>query len=440
MKVGILTMFLELDTTYSLVNVVAEQLRMLLDANIPTKLLVCEHFVENSKYGVYLDERIEWARVCNTLNGKQIHWQDYSQPDGKVHETFFQEADVIAEDLVNKLSDVDVCILHDILYQGWHLIHNVALRKAQEKLPNIRFISFSHSAPVNRPPNPKWPFSARYTPMPRTVYIAFTYASINALARQYDVPEGRCRVINHSLDLLASMSDDVKAISKQFDLLSPDILIVYPGRLTQGKKFDKVAAFAGAIKKKTERTVKVVFCDFPSSDVNPALYKAAVKLVGMRFGLDEDDMIFTTDLGYPNGFPRKGVLELFTLSNLFVSPSYSETFQLTALEAASRGNFLVLNQAVPALEEIGKQLHAYFMRWDARNFGFDTKETYHPSEQAYYEEHGEIVLRMMRENPVLHSKTLVRQRYSPKWIWKNQFEPLLEMFDYQSRAPELKKF
>jgi hypothetical protein len=427
MKVGILTMFLELDTTYSLVNVTAEQVRMLLDANIPTKLLVCEHFSESSKYGVYLDERIEWARVANTRDGKQIHWKDYSQPDGKLHETFFQEADVIAEDLVEKLSDVDVCILHDILYQGWHLIHNVALRKAQEKLPHVRFISFSHSAPVNRPPNPKWPFSARYSPMPRTSYIAFTYASISALARQYDVPEGRCRVINHSLDLLSNMSDDVRAIAGQFDLLSPDILIVYPGRLTQGKKFDKVAAFAGAMKKKTERSVKVIFCDFPSSDVEPKLYKAAVRLVGKRSGLDENDMAFTSELGYPNGFPRKGVLELFTLSNLFVSPSYSETFQLTALEAASRGNFIVLNQAVPALEELGKQLNAYFMRWDARNFGFDTKETYHPSEQAYYEEHGEIVLRMIRENPVLHSKTLVRQRYSPAWIWKNQFEPFLEV-------------
>lgn len=425
MKIGILTMFSELDTTYSLVNVVAEQLRMFLDANIPTKMLVCEGFKESSKYGVYLDERIEWAEVTNKLNGRQIQWQDYSQPDGTVHKTFFEEADVIAEDLVNKLADVNVCIMHDILYQGWHLIHNVAVRKAQEKLPDVRFISFSHSAPVNRPQNPKWPFSARYTPMPKTTYISLTYAGITPLAKQYNVAEGKCRVINNSLDLLANLSDDVKAISSKFDLFTPDILIVYPGRLTQGKKFDKVAALAGAIKRKTERTVKVVFCDFPSGDVDAKLYKTAVKLLGQRFGLDEEDMAFTTDLGYPNGFPRKGVLELFTLSNLYISPSYSEAFPLTVLEAASRGNFLVLNQAVPALEEIGKQLNAYFMRWDARNFGFDTKENYHPSEQAYYEEHGDIVLRMMRENPVIHSKTLVRQRYSPKWIWENQFEPLL---------------
>lgn len=426
MKIAILTMFSDLDTTYSLVNVVAEQLRMFLDADISTKLLVCEHFSQNSKYGIYLDERIEWAEVTNTLQGKQIQWHDYSQPVGNLHKSFFEEADVIAADLVDKLSDVDVCIMHDILYQGWHLIHNVAVRKAQEKLPHVKFISFSHSAPINRPPNPKWPFSARYTPMPNTIYIALTYASITPLSRQYDVPEGKCRVINNSLDLLANMGDDVKALSKETDLLSPDILIIYAGRLTQGKKFDKVAAFAGAIRNKTERSVKVVFCDFPSGDVNPQKYKAAVKLVGEGFGLDREDMVFSSELGYPNGFPRKGVLELFTLSNLYVSPSYSEAFPLTVLEAASRGNFLVLNQAVPALEEVGKQLNAYFMRWDARNFGFDTKETYHPSEQAYLEEHSEIVVRMMRENPVINSKTLVRQRYSPKWIWKNQFEPLLQ--------------
>ncbi|NLK86607.1 MAG: hypothetical protein GX279_03835 [Clostridiaceae bacterium] len=70
-KLIILTMFSDLDTTYSLVNVVAEQLRMLLDENIQVKLLVCEQFNNESKFGVYQDERIEWGYVTNTLNGKQ---------------------------------------------------------------------------------------------------------------------------------------------------------------------------------------------------------------------------------------------------------------------------------------------------------------------------------------------------------------------------------
>lgn len=418
-------MFNGLSNTYSLVNVVAEHLKMLLDAGIETKVLVSEDCPDSERHGIFADERIEWVKITNRLDGELIHWGDYSKPSGKVHDTFFREADTIAEDLEKNLSDVDVCIMHDIHYQGWHLVHNAAIRKVQEKLPKLKFLAVTHSAPVNRPPKTEYPFSCRYSPMPNTVYVYPTYSGIPALARQYDVPEGKCSVIYNSLDLISDMSDEVKDVNSKFDLLSPDILIVYPGRLTTGKRFEKVASFAGSIKKKTELSVKVIFCDFSSMDISPDLYKAFIKKEGCLFGLNEEDMAFTSDLGYPNGFPRHSVLELFTLSNLFICPSYSESFGLTVLEAASRGNFLVLNEAVPALAEIGKKFNAYFMRWDARNFGYDTKETYKPSEQAYYEENGARIADMIRDNPVLHAKSLARQKFSPQWIWYNQLQPLL---------------
>lgn len=419
-------MFNGLSSTYSLVNVVAEHLKMLLDAGIETKVLVSQECPDIDRKGIFADERMEWVKITNRLGDQQIHWHDYSQPDGELHDTFFDEVDAIAEDLKTNLADVDVCIMHDIHYQGWHLVHNVAIRKAQEKLPNVKFVAVTHSAPVNRPPNPKYPFSCRYTPMPNTTYVYPTQSGIPALAKQYNVPEGKCRVIYNSLDLLSQMSDDVKAVQKEIDLLSQDILIVYPGRFTTGKKFEKVAALAGAIRKKTELTVKVVFCDFPCMDIEPEKYKNAIRKIGCFFGLDNTDMAFTSDLGYPQGFPRSGVLELFTLSNLFICPSYSESFGLTVLEAASRGNFLVLNEMVPALEEIGKKLKAYFMRWDARNFGFDTKEAYKPSEQFYLEEHALMIVGRMRDNPVLFAKALARQKFSPQWVWYNQLQPLLE--------------
>lgn len=427
MKVAILTMFNGLSHTYSLVNVVAEHLKMLLDAGIETKVLVSQDCPDSDRKGIFADERLEWIKITNRLGDRQIHWNDYSQPDGKLHDTFFDEADVIAQDFITHLADVDVCMMHDILYQGWHLVHNVAIRKAQEKLPNVKFIAVTHSAPVNRPPKLIYPFSCRYTSMPNTTYVYPTQSGIPALAKQYGVPEGRCRVIYNSLDLISMMSDDVKVIQKEADLLSPDILIVYPGRFTTGKKFEKVAALAGAIRKKTELAVKVIFCDFPCMDIEPAKYKNAVRKIGCFFGLDNPDMVFTSDIGYPNGFPRSAIFELFTLSNLFICPSYSESFGLTVLEAASRGNFLVLNEMVPALEEIGKKLKAYFMRWDARNFGFDTKETYRPSEQFYLEEHALMIVDRMRDNPVLLAKTMARQKFSPQWVWYNQLQPLLEM-------------
>ena len=426
MKLAILTMFNGLSNTYSLVNVVAEHLRMMLDAGIETKVLVSENCADSERRGIFADERLEWVKITNKLEGKQIHWYDYSQPDGELHDAFYKEAGLIARELVTHLQDVDVCIMHDIHYQGWHLMHNVAIREAQEKLPKLRFIAVTHSAPVNRPPHPKYPFSCRYMQMPNTTYVYPTQSGIPALAKQYSVPEGRCRVISNSLDAISMMSEDVQELARATDLLSPDILIVYPGRFSTGKKFEKVASLAGAIKKKTELSVKVIFCDFPSMDIDPVKYKEIIVKIGCLYGLDAADMVFTSGLGYPRGFPRSGVLELFTLSNLFICPSFSESFGLTVLEAASRGNFLVLNEKVPALEELGKKLRAYFMRWDARNFGFDTKEEYKYTEQLYMEGHAEMIVNRMRDNPLLWAKTMVRQKFSPQWIWYNQLQPLLE--------------
>lgn len=426
MRLALLTMFNGLDSTYSLVNVVAEQLSMMLADNVQPIMLVSQSCPLKTRHGVFKDERIEWRKVANQVDGNLIHWYDYSQPKGNVHSTFEKEVDVIAADLVKKLKDVDVCIMHDIHYQGWHLHHNVAIRRAQEKLPNLKFIAFTHSAPVNRPLETEWPFSARFTPMPNTTYVYPTQSGIPALSKQYNVPEGNCRAVNNSLDLLGFTSDAVKTLAREVDLFSPDILVVYPGRLTQGKKFEKVAALCGSIKKNCEKTIKVIFCDFPSADIGVEQYKSLIRADGVKFGLDTEDLFFTSDIEeYKHGFPRKSVLELFSLSNLFICPSFSESFGLTVLEAASRGNFIVLNERVPALEEIGTKLHAYFMKWDARNFGFDTHETYHPSEEAYLKEHAEIIINSMRENPVLHAKTISRQRYSPNWIWFNQLKPLL---------------
>ncbi len=425
MKVAILTMFSGLSTTYSLVNVVADQIKMLLDAQVELKVLVCETCPDEERWGIFRDPRLEWVKITNTCHGAPIIWHDYSAPTGTVHASFYEEAEQIAQDYVRHLQDVDVCILHDILYQGWHLIHNVAIRQAQKSLPGVKFLAFTHSLPVNRPQTLEEPFSARFTPMPNTRFVYPSYSGIAALAKQYDVPQGRCAVVYNSLPLLEALSEDAQRVAKHMDLLDTDILAVYPGRLTPGKRFDKVAALAGAIQRKTEQHTKVVFCDFPCADIPSQVYKHTIRMEGQKFGLGEKDMAFTSDLGYEQGFPRQGVFDLFTLSNLFVCPSYSESFGLTVLEAASRGNFLVLNEAVPALKELGDSLGAYFMRWDGRNFGYDTHERYVPSEQAYYEEHGGIIVNLMREDRSLRAKTRVRTQYNGAWICRNQLMPLL---------------
>ena len=139
------------EPTDSLVNVAADQIRMLLDAGIEVRMLVSETCPDRERTGIFLDPRVEWVRVVNTRQGSPITWYDYSGSIGRVHDSFFEEADLIARDLVRCLDGVDFCLMHDILYQGWHLAHNIAVRKAQEHYsPSERAYYLEHGARIVR--------------------------------------------------------------------------------------------------------------------------------------------------------------------------------------------------------------------------------------------------------------------------------------------------
>ncbi|MEG0265762.1 MAG: glycosyltransferase [Erysipelotrichaceae bacterium] len=424
MKIAILTMFNGLSNTYSLVNVVAEQLSMLLVDHIDVKLLVSEHCPDHERTNIFRDKRIEWIKIINSINGIPFHWKTYSATNNKISTTFESEVDLIANDYVRHLSDVDICIMHDILYQGVHLLHNVAIRKAQKKLPRVHFLSFTHSAPTEYVET-TYPINCMYQGMDNTTFIYPTQSGLAALSKQYHINLSQCSCINNSIDVTIGMKDESKHIGKYIDYSKSDILIIYPGRLNTSKRFHTIAQFAGTFKRVFHKSIAIIFCDFPSADIDSSLYKFMIRDLGYKSGLEEKDILFTSDCGFPYGVKRETVLDLFSISNLFICPSYSESFGLTVIEAASRGNLIVLNEAVPALAEIGSDLKAYFMRWSAKNFGYDTYETYHPSEEDYYIQHARNIIIEMNNNPVIHSKTLARTRYSNKCIYESQLKPLL---------------
>ena len=421
-------MFNGLSQTYSLVNVVAEHIKMFLDNNIDTTIIVSETINDNEKWGIFLDKRLKWIKIVNKLNGKQIKWYDYNNSKCTLHNTFYDEVDIIANDFENKLKDFDFCFMHDVLYQGWHYIHNIAIRKAQKKLPNLKFISFTQSFPVTRPKDIDKEFEGRYTSMPNTIFAYPTKSGLNALANQYNVPINKCVVINNSIPILDFLDNDIKELNKKTNFIDADILIVYPGRLTPSKKFEHVSSLVDTIKEISNKTVKIIFCDFNCMDVNSNTYKKYIINEGINYGLNKEDIIFTSDYGYEKGFPRKAVLDLFTLSNLYICPSFSESFGLTVLEAASRGNFIILNKKVPALEELGNNIHAYFMCWEAKNNGYDTIETYYPSKKDYYIEHAKNILKELN-NPVILAKTKIRTNFNNKAIFNKQIKPLLENYN-----------
>lgn len=69
-------------------------------------------------------------------------------------------------------------------------------------------------------------------------------------------------------------------------------------------------------------------------------------------------------------------------------------------------------------------LGAYFMTWDARNYGYDFKQSYHPSEMAYTFQQASKIIGLMRDNNAIAAKTTARTRLNSDWVWHNQMAPL----------------
>ncbi len=427
MHVALMTLFNGLDFSYSLVNVVRDQLTMLLAHDIKVKMLVTEQCDLTHLEGIFSHPHITWCPITNTYEGQPIKWHDYSLPTTQLHDSFIREMTVIAASLLEHLQDVDVCFLHDILYQGWHYIHNIAIRQVANALPDLHFLSVTHSFPLKRPQHPLPHLLGFYTPLRNTHYVYPTISGLKPLSMQYKIPEGLCHVVSNIFNPLDFLSSSVQALHTQVNLFDTEFLIVYPARLTPGKQHKYLIHLAGSIFKTCERTVKIIFCDFPSLDIDSLAYKTALYETGALYGLTPKNIIFTTDYGFPKGFPRESVLDLFTLSNLFICPSFSESFGLTVLEAASRGNFLVLNKCVPALAELSTHLSAYLMEWPGKTFEGIVAPTSDPLQPDYYTKHATRLVQLLLQNPVIVSKTEVRQRYNPEYIWHHQLAPLLHI-------------
>lgn len=411
MKVAIVAMINSFRESYSIVSILKEHLKMLLANGIDVKVLIPETCNRDDQKGILLNPNIEWVEICNKINGENFKWYNYSELNSIVHKSFYKEVNLVAKDFEKHLNDVDICILHDILRQSWYLIHNVAIRKTQKNLLNLKFIAFTHSEPLEPPTKGslRWPISAMYEPMDNTIFAYPTSAGIEKLAREYKVDIDKCRVVNNSFDYFNYMTEEVRLVHRKLDILSPDILIVYPTRLNVNKKLEKIAMIAGALKRQFSKSVKVIFCDVEEYSVNTAVYKSFVYNTGVEYGLNISDILFTSDIGFTRGVSHETVINLLTLSNLFIMPSISESFGLVVLEAASTGNLLVLNENTPALKETGMNLGAILIDFDDSNVALYAKG----------------INDKLEANEIIKAKTVVRQRYSNEWIWENQLKPIL---------------
>lgn len=419
LKVGILTTFANFDPSYSLCGVVRQQLLALVKYGYAPVLFTLESFSDEDL--VLVPDGVEVRRIV-----PQLILEPYSAGDATN-----LEADVarVLPAFEKHLADIEVCLTHDIIFINSFLPYNVALRRGIEgQLSPVRWLHWMHSGPSFRPLDGSvWDNLYTLPANSRLVYM--NYSDVVRAAEMYHALPKDVRTIFNFMDIreLYDFSPITKKLTDEHDLMSADFLITYPLSTTRmgtaGKQLEKVIWIVSHLKRKGYSVRLVV----PNAHANAEREKMEIERmyhVASNRELERRELIFTSLFEAPNyeqGVPHEVVRDLFTLSNLFIFPSYSENCPLVLLEAMAGKNILVLNQDFPAFKDFGEENALYFR--------FSSTVAPQPQfplgEDRYYEDIATLIISEFNQNKAVRAQTALRKRFNLDTIFRRQLEPAI---------------
>ena len=418
MKVGILTTFSNFNSEYSLTTVVVSQLKMLLKHGYNPVLFVLNIFKDEDK----VPEGVEIRKVI-----PQLILEPYGKHDLTNLDTDVEKAQKAFED---NMQDIDVMLCHDIIFINSYLPYNIALRNSIDTvLGNVKWLHWMHSGPSFATLDGSvWDNLYTLPKNSRLIYMNYT-DQIRA-AEMYHTLPSNVRTVFNPMDIreLYEFHPLSKELSDTYDLMSADILISYPLSSTRmdtaGKQLSKAIRVVAEIKKRGNSVRFVV----PNAHANGQKEKDKIEemyQLAQEHGLERRELIFTSMYDKPKweqGVPHEVVRDLFTLSNVFIFPSYSENCPLVLLEAMAGTNVLVLNQDFPAFKDFGGKEALYFR--------FSSTVAPNPEfpngEDTYYRDVAILVLNELEQNKAVKAQTKLRKEFNLDYIFLQQLEPAIK--------------
>jgi hypothetical protein len=396
-RVGILTTFTDLDTSYSLASVVYDQLVMHIKAGYETVLYTLPSFTGKVPSGVEVKKIIPQFVLEN--------YKGMSYPDN-----WKDEAKKVRDVLNEHARDLDYIIAHDWVFIDTYLPYNIGLREADLKARKFHWI---HSAPSPRPEITDNPHANRYSLPPHSKLVYLNHDKALHLAEMYGTTLRNVRVVPNSIDPRTFWELDplVETIIEKYDLFSKDIISVYPvstPRMVDGKQLDTLIKIHVSLNNLGVKTALIV----PNAHCNAPAEKESVKAMhelAQRGGL-HNQLVFTSDLGFDMGVSRKVVSDLFRISNVFIFPSVSENCSLILHEARISGNLIVLNKDCTGFQEFGGHNALYFkmgnLDMGIRNYENALKKDH------YYNDMAKIIKSEYENNKALKSKSEAIKQYN----------------------------
>src|SRR3990167_2356073 len=292
MKISILTSFTGLDSAYSLIGVVQNQIRMLVSGGYEPVVIVKEGFRPEQAFA---------------LPGVTLRFIPHVHTSNYVAElvedkNFKQDVDLLKTRLLEILKDVDVVLTHDLIYQPESLKLNVAARMAiKEGLDKIRWLHWVHSATSPQVIGKELKQNDSYFDLVRqrfpNSYVVFPNSySIPRVARNFGYEEDQIKVVHHSTNLpgFCKWESIVTQLVMEKNMLQADTIDVYPVRLDRGKQVEVIIKTFAQLKK-LGYIVRVIVADFHSTGGDKVTYRKDLHALAIDWGLNESDLTFTSE-------------------------------------------------------------------------------------------------------------------------------------------------
>lgn len=418
MKVVHLTDFFVYDPSYSLCNVLSEQLYMLHSNGYDHALVVDEAFPgKETPWHAYELRRIPGVPRGNVVDTSG-NWQG--------------DIDKLTEGMRVALAAADVVLTHDLIYQPSMVKHHCAARIVAAERPGMRWLHWIHSAtPVSAfiPDGPRT--KHLLTPFPNGKIVFPNAYDIPRVAAGYNVSESDVVCVPHSTDFVEFLMAHPlsRELARSIALHEADYVGCYPARLDRGKQVEFGIEIFAALKE-IGNVVRYVVFDFHSTGGDKVEYRNWLVRLAERLGLEVGkEVVFVSQFTDETrtGSPRGMVRDFMAVGDVLILPSRSESYSLVAQEAALCKNLLVLNFDFPPMRSIFGEnvLYAKFSsNIDALSGANGETNTQYADRHGYLLDVARRVVARL-DTMVLRQFRQRRKERHPQYTFQHYLEPLL---------------
>lgn len=328
---------------------------------------------------------------------------------------------------------IDLVFTHDIILTGWQLPYYHAIRIASEDL-DVGWLHWVHSVPLH---NYNW-WNINDTSGVHSIVFP-NRASRQLVAEAFKTEFGNVSIIPHIKDIRVVgrfKPETWEFIDKYPELLSADVVQVYPAssdRLSMKRLREVMLIFKGI--KELGFSVCLLCANQWATGKQPREDIAEYEDMALRNGLSKREFIFSSesDKKYELGLPHDMLMDLLSLGNVFIFPTYSESFGLVLPEAIlASGAMPVINSHLDVLNEM---LDFRGLRF---GFGSYTSKLNYPrgGEKRYLSDIAKVITARMGNEESIAARTLFRKKFNMDYLYKQYYLPIMTEMSETAKGGE----